>query len=100
MLSIIILLSISHETHGENMSYIPPQGCSYDSRLDAWSCQFDLWTPPLKDEDFNPGPLQHLSLTNINGQIPGGVKLFSAVSAFCLSGIIFNLVVCVFDMHA
>ena len=75
MLSIIILLSISHETHGENMSYIPPQGCSYDSRLDAWSCQFDQWTPPLKDEDFNPGPLQHLSLTNINGRIPGGVKL-------------------------
>lgn len=60
-----------------------PQGCSYITG--AATCDFQTWTPSLRDIDFGPDQLYSLRLENINGPIPEGV-LFIVLFVYFLLG--------------
>ena len=83
LLLILLLLT------SQNSQELAPQGCTYAKG--SYTCDFQRWTPPLQDKDFDPGPLYFLTVTNINGTIPPGVSFLIFITyslefvvAFCI----------------
>ena len=69
-LDLIIFLSLQ----GLGVLCVAPQGCTYSNGVA--NCDFKHWAPPLLDQTFG-GPVRDLSLNNISGTIPDGVKFIS-----------------------
>lgn len=46
--------------------------CKYNNGF--VECDFQRWSPPLMDYEFGPEPVRFLTVFNITGKIPAGVK--------------------------
>ena len=68
VLQIVIIQLLLFSTEGWEHLH----GCKYNKGVVY--CDFLIWSPPLMDYEFGPEPVKSLSVFNISGNIPTGVK--------------------------